>query len=1537
MKNIFPIISILIFLFIFSFDLTAQMQLEGTDPSCGGSDGTLTVTGLPSGVYTYYWSDDTTGAFLTTGNRQNLSGGTYTVNVYDNVTNCSGTASKTLEAAATIIANIDVEENSTVLSHPCDDGPAPKLTLLGYTSGDPGVFTHNFDDNMSKEISSGGDYEFIVTSEDNCVSTATIKITEIQVQCSSDPNDITGPEGYGPEKWVSINDNLNYHVRFENDPVLATAAALRVTVDVPLDEHVNPQSLRIGDFGFANMNFTVPENQVFYSTQLDVRDSLDIYVQVTAGIDLVNNKAFWILESIDPLTGLNPTSPDLGLLPVNDTITRRGEGYINFSIRPKETTVTRDSIVEFANIIFDNNEAILTNRAVNLVDAFPPISNMDPIVADSTDSIITLSWSGVDDTDGVGVSSYALYFSKNGIPFQLYEDEITATSIQFPIAPNTSYSFYTIATDFVGNREAPKTIGDVTFESASVPSLSFLSPLGGSFCQGDSVSIAWTSFEVGNVNILFSQDGVSYNPIALNVDSSTQDYVYVIPTGISCENCQLQLVSTAGEAESRSNAFGIFPPPSISAGQDSSVCLGESITLQASGGSSYNWTASNSLNNTNTATPIATPTETTTYYVQGTDSNGCRNSDGITIVVHDLPEVSFLPFDTEVCANEAPLMLSGNPVGGNVVGYTVENNILDPQIAGAGTYVLTYLYTNGNGCNGTANQSITIDTVPVVEFTGLENQYLESDEVATLLGNPVGGEFSGPGMNDNIFDPSVATPGIHDITYSFQDDNLCEAIYTQQVTVYGSTTVFMTGLEDQYCENESAILLTGNPVGGTFSGQGISDNNFNPAVAGVGTHEISYTSNGESDVQTVMVLPTENLSIAGLQDSFCIAEETIIINGNPVGGILSGDGVDGNYFDLTTAGVGIHNITYTFENTNGCISTESKTVTILDLPVVSFTGLDNFYNDTDAVVILEGIPAGGTFIGNGIVDNTFDPSLANNGYNTITYKYTDMFGCPNTYSQDTEVYAPNAAFISGLSTFYCENDESVNLIGNPVGGEFSGPGMTENTFNPMDAGEGGHTITYTYTDVSGALVSIANNTIVDPIPEITFNNASNIFCITDATITLDATPYGGEWSGIGVTDFAFNPEDAGVGTHTINYTYMDESGAGCSNSLDQVIVVGDIVAASVENLDSIYCIDNEEVLLTMIPAGGVLSGNGIVNETFHPSLAGAGEHLITYTYQDPEGGCMDEYITTVLVTNSVDGMSIVGIDSLYCLNAGATELTGFPAGGTFSGPAMVGNIFTPTEEGNTTITYTVSDGFCEGSYSIDVLITSALALEIEAFPSEVVCEGNSIMLRAAGDGEFIWSTGEDQENIFVTTPGNYSVTTTDINGCATSSMISVDFYEATIPEITLLNDTLYASTASTYQWYLDFTPIENATNSFFNPDVDGIYTVITTDANGCTGHSEPFDFITTYVQDLAIENLVIHPNPIIEYVDIQFVTSVLLSNLKIGITDVKGVLIMEQFYGDTNNIFQERLDLSEIPAGVYFLNIISDEGSFIEKIVVIGI
>ena len=121
------------------------------------------------------------------------------------------------------------------------------------------------------------------------------------------------------------------------------------------------------------------------------------------------------------------------------------------------------------------------------------------------------------------------------------------------------------------------------------------------------------------------------------------------------------------------------------------------------------------------------------------------------------------------------------------------------------------------------------------------------------------------------------------------------------------------------CINTLAFTLTGgSPAGGTYSGQGVSGGMFDPSIAGIGSHIITYTnatvgcSNTCTFTITVNPLPTVSCPA---NSSVCISAASFTLTGGtPSGGTYSGTGVSGGQFSPAAAGAGTHTITYTYTN-----------------------------------------------------------------------------------------------------------------------------------------------------------------------------------------------------------------------------------------------------------------------------------------------------------------------------------------------------------------------------------------------------------------------------------------------------------------------------------------------------------------------------------------------------------------------------------------------------------------------------------------------
>jgi PKD repeat protein len=142
---------------------------------------------------------------------------------------------------------------------------------------------------------------------------------------------------------------------------------------------------------------------------------------------------------------------------------------------------------------------------------------------------------------------------------------------------------------------------------------------------------------------------------------------------------------------------------------------------------------------------------------------------------------------------------------------------------------------------------------------------------------------------------------------------------------------------DTLCINGAAITLKAHDSGGTWSGDGVTGDTFDPGAAGVGNHIIRYNitdSNGcsASDLITVTVVPSPVISIAPVGTLY-INHLPVTLNATPTGGTWTGDGVSGNIFIPDSAGLGTQIISYkTSPDRFGCMATDTIHIQVIMPP-----------------------------------------------------------------------------------------------------------------------------------------------------------------------------------------------------------------------------------------------------------------------------------------------------------------------------------------------------------------------------------------------------------------------------------------------------------------------------------------------------------------------------------------------------------------------------------------------------------------------------
>lgn len=167
------------------------------------------------------------------------------------------------------------------------------------------------------------------------------------------------------------------------------------------------------------------------------------------------------------------------------------------------------------------------------------------------------------------------------------------------------------------------------------------------------------------------------------------------------------------------------------------------------------------------------------YSIYVADGNNCGSfSNEIMVEVWPLPEaiITVSP-DSLVCEGGSVILSGfgggtytwGLPGGSFVFSQTLE--LTDFYPSQSGPY---FLYVqDSNGCANQASTSLQAVPLPQVTLSGLAANYTNQDPAVSMTGTPPGGTFTGPGVNDGLFDPTQAVIGQHWISYSFTDGLGC--------------------------------------------------------------------------------------------------------------------------------------------------------------------------------------------------------------------------------------------------------------------------------------------------------------------------------------------------------------------------------------------------------------------------------------------------------------------------------------------------------------------------------------------------------------------------------------------------------------------------------------------------------------------------------------------------------------------------------------------------------------------------------------------
>jgi hypothetical protein len=256
---------------------------------------------------------------------------------------------------------------------------------------------------------------------------------------------------------------------------------------------------------------------------------------------------------------------------------------------------------------------------------------------------------------------------------------------------------------------------------------------------------------------------------------------------------------------------------------------------------------------------------------------------------------------------------------------------------------------------------------------------------------------------------------------------------------------------------------------------------------------------------------------------------------------------------------------------------------------------------------------------------------------------------------------------------------------------------------------------------------------------------------------------------------------------------------------------------------------------------------------------------------------------------------------------------------------------------------------CQVEYADAVNIFEPTAVEATVATTDVDCFGDatgSIVINATGGTEpFSYNIGafSQPSNTFNgVEAGSYTVTVTDNNGCeysenvtisgpASALSVVVDGFGGQDADGGFINVTATGGTPSYgYDW--------TGTGGFTSPNEDltglaaGTYSLTVTDANGCEA-SITSDVIITGVGELSNQiALSLNPNPTRENV-VLTLSGLTGDKLSYNVVDTQGRTVVSKELGNVNGVRIETINLSNVAAGVYYVNVTIDGNVSIMKLI----
>ena len=759
-----------------------------------------------------------------------------------------------------------------------------------------------------------------------------------------------------------------------------------------------------------------------------------------------------------------------------------------------------------------------------------------------------------------------------------------------------------------------------------------------------------------------------------------------------------------------------------------------------------------------------------------------------------------------------------------------------------------------------------------------------------------------------------------------------------------------------FCDGANVTLNANTGTGYTYvwkqgtTALGTTTNAHVVSTSGNYTVEITNSNNctSISPAEVIVVHPNPNIVFPTLSPT-CTNNPNINLGATPTGGTYTGAGISGTVLNPLNAGPGIHTIVYSYTDSNSCMSTSNQSITVNPAPTVTLPSFSTICSDV-IVPLNMAIPPGGVYSGTGVSGSNFSPNISGIGTFNITYTYTDGNNCTAAQTEPITVNPMTATNFPSI-TPKCIDAAVVNLSATPLGGTFSGPGVNGTQFNP-GTGAGNHIIHYDYTNQYGCTTHDSETIVVNALPVLNFPALDSV--CNAGPVTMLATPTGGIYTGPGTgVGNQLNTTQAGLGMHTISYTYTDAN--TCTNSTQQTVLVQP--APVINSQPALYIeICEGEALGVNVGASNVGTYQWQQNSV---NVAGAQSSLYVVGSADPThtgnyqviitgtGACATTQLisnSSAILVNPLPPVNLTPGSDTICNGDTIVLNSGLGTNFNYQWKLNGNNI-----AGATTATLPVAT---PGAYKVFVTNqnsgcnTNSSEVMIGVNPSPdatitytgptVFCDGDDLMINTEDTvtgTSFQWMNngsnigGATSADYSATATGVYSVVLTNSFNCSrTSTDVSVTVNPLPTPAVTVLDawGNMTTGQYDYYQWNKDGSAINGANSQTYQATVAGSYTVTVRDSNGCENTSPPK--LPLAISNVANGNstFVLYPNPNTGTFVVEGTITSTDGKAAIEITDVTGKLVYREDVKTMSDKLNHTINISNVASGAYMIRIVSD-------------